>query len=57
MKRSKLVGLGLATLVVLSILPFNFGLFNRFNFITAYWDKWTGNERIIIYGELFKTPV
>jgi hypothetical protein len=55
MKRFKLIGLGLTILIVLAILHFNFGLFNRFNFITAYWDKWTGNERIIIYGEPFET--
>ena len=39
-------------LIILTILHFRLGLFNRFNIITAYWDKWNGNERIIIYGEL-----
>ncbi len=28
------------------------GLFERFNLLTAYFDRLTGKERIIIYGEL-----
>lgn len=54
MKRLRLIVLGLAVLTTLSVLHYKFGLFNRFNFVTAYWDRWTGNERIIIYGELFE---
>lgn len=32
-----------------------FGLFGRFNFATAYMDRWNGKERIIIFGEPFET--
>ena len=42
-------------MVGLFILHVNFGIFNRFNIMTAYWDKWQGNERIIIYGEPYET--
>lgn len=55
MKHFKTVGLTVAGLALASLLHVNFGLFNRFNFATAYWDIWQGNERIIIYGELFET--
>jgi hypothetical protein len=48
----KIFRLALLSLIVFVLLHFHFGLFNRFNIITAHWDKWTGHERIIIYGEL-----
>jgi hypothetical protein len=54
-KRLKSIGLVLTALSILTLLHFNFGIFNRFNFITAYWDRWNGKERIIIYGEMLQT--
>ena len=41
----------LSFLAVFFILQANFGLFNRFNFVTGCWDKWTGHERVVVYGE------
>jgi hypothetical protein len=53
MKKVKLIGL--LAIFAIAFLHFNLGLFNRFNFLTAHWDRWMGNERIIIYGELQET--
>lgn len=55
MKKSRLIRVGLIVVLFFAMLHYSFGLFNRYNFITAYVDKWMGYERIIIYGELFKT--
>lgn len=55
MRKLKIIGLALTSVLLLSIGHLNYGLFGRFNFVTAYLDKWAGNERIIIYGELFET--
>ena len=54
MKKLKTIGLGTTSVLLLIIGHLNYGLFGRFNLATAYLDKWTGNERIIIYGELFE---
>jgi hypothetical protein len=32
-----------------------FGLFTRFNAITAYYDQFNDRERIVFYGEPYKT--
>lgn len=52
-KKIKILGLGIILLSVSAILHFQFGLFSRYNFLTAYLDKWSGNERIIVCGEPF----
>lgn len=53
-KKKKII-VGLLAIILLAVLHLTFGVLNRFSFITAYVDLWTGNERIVIYGERFET--
>lgn|SRR5687767_1916323 len=55
MRKLKIIGITITATLLLTIGHLKYGLFERFNFVTAYFDKWTGNERIIIYGEAFET--
>jgi hypothetical protein len=51
MKKLKTFGKIAAGLLFVFILYYNFGLLERYNFVTAYWDGWTGSDRIVTYGE------
>lgn len=55
MKRGGIIVFVFVVIAILAISHLSFGLFHRYNFITAYVDKWSGTERIIVYGELLAT--
>ncbi|MFM7857813.1 MAG: hypothetical protein ACKO96_39300, partial [Flammeovirgaceae bacterium] len=55
MKSKKFLRLGLLAISILVVGHFTLGLFESYNFLTAYLDRMTGKERIIIYGELDKS--
>lgn len=57
MKRLNTYGFIVAGLIIVSILYYHFGLFERYNFVTAYWDSLTDTERIVIFGELNQLDV
>ena len=51
-KRLKTFGIIASVLLAVGILYYNFGFFERYNFVTAYWDSWTDTNRIVVFGEL-----
>ena len=55
MKNRKLIIILTLLFTVGLIGHLNYGLFQRHNFLTAYFDKWAGQERIVIYGERFES--
>jgi hypothetical protein len=55
MKKLKIITFGFASILLVIFIHVNFGLFTRFNAITAYYDQFNGIERIVFYGEPYKT--
>lgn len=52
MRKLKIIGFVVTGSIILFTLYYQFGLFERHNFVTVYWDIWRGNERIIGFGEM-----
>jgi hypothetical protein len=52
MKKRTTIGIVIIVLIAGCILYYKFGLFERYNFVTAYWDSWTDKERIVVFGEM-----
>ena len=56
-KGFKTFGIIASALLALAILYYNFGLFERYSFVTADWDSWAGTDRIVVFGELNELDV
>lgn len=57
MKKLKTLGTIISGLVAVFFLHYYFGLFERYNFVTAYWDSWTDSDRIVFFGKLDQTDI
>ena len=51
-RKKKIIILLIVLLIVLPVLHYTMGIFTRHNYFTALFDKWNGDLKQVVYGEM-----